>query len=350
MEEVEQKINRISDSFIDLYNAAVVSDLDATSPALFAHLERVRSAIVSDAVHSQPESPYLSDNNCDDTTPLQVFGYFFPEDGDSQLDGGRARLQVEESLGPLSHPVVPRSITHSIEPTARDTYCFQESTFLRRLQRYCLEHAFHLFSDPRCDPQEIYQVFRLVPCITDKEKMYPRFERLLKGGSDDPLEIPALPFYCIGGAGTHYPELDECGNPIYPLNMRHPRRVLGIVPTAQPDGTFGTETEELLGICGLGGQWFDSKDVEGYLQEQGVDLRNLCLFPSVDPKTRNLDRLGRPDNCPFQGATYAGNSPARNGTRTYPTRPLSQCLGYTLDLKRFFSRMLSFHFCQHTSY
>lgn len=327
-----------------------MSDLDTTSPTLFARLERVRSAIVSDAVDSQPESPYLSDNNCDDPTPLRVFGYFFPEDGDSQLDGGRARLQVEESLGALSHPVIPRSISHSIESTAGDTYCFQESTFLRRLQRYSLERAFHLFSDPRCDPQEIYQVFRLVPCITDKERMYPRFERLLKGDSDDPLEIPSLPFYCIGGAGTHYPELDEYENPIYPLNMRRPRRVLGIVPTTQPDGSSGMDTEGLLGICGLGGQWFDSKDVEGYLHEHGVNLRGSCLFPSVDLKSRNLDRVERSHSSSFQGVTHACDAPGRNGMSTTFPASRTQPPGYTLDLKRFFSSMVRSHFWQHTPY
>jgi hypothetical protein len=27
-----------------------------------------------------------------------------------------------------------------------------------------------------------------------------------------------------------------------------------------------------LELCGFGGQWFDCRDVEGYLREKGVDL------------------------------------------------------------------------------
>lgn len=164
------------------------------------------------------------------------------------------------------------------------TYCFQETKFSRRLQRYCLEYAFRLFSDPRSHPNHIYQVFRLVPCIQDKAKMYPYFKRLVMASSGDSLEIQALPFYCIGGAGTHYPVLDDMDSPIYPPKMRLPKRLLGVLPVVRSasDVESNWDTDRLLEVCGFGGQWFDCRDVEGYLSARGVHLEESSLFPRVD--------------------------------------------------------------------
>ncbi|KAF4156840.1 hypothetical protein CNMCM6069_006362 [Aspergillus lentulus] len=162
-------------------------------------------------------------------------------------------------------------------PTRQHTYAFQEVRFARRLQRYSLEYAFRLYTEFRSDPREIHRVFRLVPCVRDRGKTQPRFRQLLMGGRTDPLEVPGLPFYTVGGAGTHFPDVDEKGNAIYPVNSRMPRRVLGILPWPEL-GTKGGE--EALEVYGLGGEWFDSRDVEGYLRLHGVDV-NGGLFPTL---------------------------------------------------------------------
>jgi hypothetical protein len=157
------------------------------------------------------------------------------------------------------------------------TYAFREVRFARRLQRYSLEYAYRLFTEARTDPREIYRVFRLVPCVQDQTKTQPRFLQLLKGGCMDSLEIPSLPFYNIGGAGAHFPDLDQNGNAMYPPNCRTPRRVLSIFPQSNPTSA---EADEALETHGLGGDWFDSRDVEGYLRRHGVDV-DSGLFPMV---------------------------------------------------------------------
>jgi hypothetical protein len=162
-------------------------------------------------------------------------------------------------------------------PTRQYTYAFQEVRFARRLQRYSLEHAFRLYTEFRSDPREIHRVFRLVPCVRDRGKTQPRFRQLLMGGRTDPLEVPGLPFYTVGGAGTHFPDVDEEGNAIYPANSRMPRRVLGVLPWPELE-TKGSE--EALEAYGLGGEWFDSRDVEGYLRLHGVDVKG-GLFPTL---------------------------------------------------------------------
>lgn len=49
---------------------------------------------------------------------------------------------------------------------------------------------------------------------------------------------------------------------------------------------------KFLELCGYGGEWFDCRDVEGYLREQGVDLDASSLFPSIhDQRIRHISQL-----------------------------------------------------------
>lgn len=116
--------------------------------------------------------------------------------------------------------------------------------------------------------------------------MRPRFQQLLSGGCHDPLEISSVPFYSVGGAGTHYPDVDESGRPIYPSNIGMPRQVLSILPNADlaNEPKTGWSSENILNICGLGGRWFDSRDAEGFLYVYGVDVLDSGPFPPVRPK------------------------------------------------------------------
>jgi hypothetical protein len=155
--------------------------------------------------------------------------------------------------------------------TAAHTYSFHESSFSRRLQRNCLEHCYKLFDNPASEPQQIYRVFRLVACIQDRGKMKPYFQRLLQRGAGEPIEVPNQPFYCIGGAGKHYPRRDIAGNPVYPSNMRLPKRILGIMRSMLSNDPFGCSSyDDILCSMGYGGEWFDCNDVEGFLRENGI--------------------------------------------------------------------------------
>ncbi|CRG92045.1 hypothetical protein PISL3812_09100 [Talaromyces islandicus] len=247
----------------------------------------------------QPQTnvPYGSDKSSD-----VIFGYVTLEeptrkspDQITQIDREYAPLPRSDNFleshpvgirGKDSESIGPRQVSSNIERpfgnNFRYSYTFHESTFTRKLHRYCLEYAFLLFSDPRAHPTAVHRMFRLVPCIQNRAKMYPYFKDLVCSAINDPLELPTLPLYCIGGAGTHYPVKDHSGNPIYPSNTRLPRRVLGISPTRDiGESSFGQSMQELLGPFELDGQWFTCTDVEGYLREQGVNLDGPSLFADV---------------------------------------------------------------------
>ncbi|OJJ77557.1 hypothetical protein ASPBRDRAFT_202508 [Aspergillus brasiliensis CBS 101740] len=179
------------------------------------------------------------------------------------LNNNNNNLSIHnQSLTHLSPPLSTKQNTH--------TYCFQEPRFARQLHRYTLEHAYRLFTDPRSNPSTIYRVFRLVPCIRDPQKTQPRFKQLLMGGCDDPLEVPGLPFYGVGGAGTHFPGV---GGDV-PRNRRMPGRVLGMITSSGRSSSNSEkgDGDDMLEMYGLGGVWFDCRDVEGFLISKGVEV------------------------------------------------------------------------------
>ncbi|OJJ08588.1 hypothetical protein ASPVEDRAFT_66499 [Aspergillus versicolor CBS 583.65] len=248
-EKLEASMREASDEVIGLDNAAAEAQLHLSHPDIYARLQRLRGILTSDSNSMPSESP---------------------------KEPAAHQIPSPDQIPNLEYPI-PMAM-----PAREYTYSFQETRFSRRLQRYCLEHAYRLFtgSEPGSE-RDIYRVFRLVPCIRDREKTQPRFLELLNGGLHDPLEVSGLPFYTIGGAGMHYPDIDGLGRVVYPGNRRVPGRILGILPTA--DQSRGSK--ELLEVCGFGGVWFDSRDVEGYLKQNGVDVQG-GLFPVVNTRGR----------------------------------------------------------------
>ncbi|THC91010.1 hypothetical protein EYZ11_009518 [Aspergillus tanneri] len=247
--ELENAVGRISDSLFRFHEMAIQSDLHITHPDLFQQINNTLAHIQMESKElgiqsTNHQSPALRTN---DSGPS--FGYLIHRD--QQIDTNKSISSVPRSL-------------------AIGTLSLHETIFSRRLHRYCLEYAWRLFIDARSNPQDVYRVFRLVPCIRYKDKMTPYFRCLVRGGAHESLDLPAVPFYCIGGAGTHYPRKKDDGTPIYPENMRLPRRILGL--SSSTSGDAHDEREEKLKSLGLHGTWLDCHDVQGYLEERGLVL------------------------------------------------------------------------------
>ncbi|KAJ5835323.1 hypothetical protein N7447_001349 [Penicillium robsamsonii] len=322
---LEHKMQKITESLVH-YRVTLQSSLSDTHCDLLKHFDNILSLLASseDFVQgtsvddislretSKKSTPQpLMDIQCDDRFPNDTMSDHqvivepsstctdrFPATAVDQYqetgerDICRSPRVIQEHIGlDHDHPVV-QIIDQFGGANVPDSYSFLETSFTRRLKRSSLEHAFRIFNDTRSDPLEVFRVFRLVPCFRDRAKMHPYFRDLVSSGRGSSLEISTLPFYCIGGAGTHYATKDEKGNPIYPPKMRLPRRILGTLPMP---GTLGDsnsvhQTQSNLQLCGFGGQWFDCRDVEGYLREQGVDLEGSGLFPTVNNLAPSLSQ------------------------------------------------------------
>lgn len=262
-EQLEARIRAAVEEVVGLCDVATEAQLHLAHPDISSRLNRLHEIIAGGEKPTETGTSASVESSPDSTErQVQIFN-----------------AQVES---PKEYSLTPRL------STMQYTYAFQELRFARRLQRYSLEHAYRLFADHRSDPREIYRVFRLVPCVKDPTKTQPRFRQLLMGGRTDLLEVPGLPFYSIGGAGTHFPDVDEKGNAIYPANSRIPRRILGMFPKIE---LGNRESGGALEIYGFGGEWFDSRDVEGYLRLHGVEV-NEGLLPRVHIPGEVADREG----------------------------------------------------------
>ena len=271
---MESKLQRI-DALLSDYRAALVSELQDSHPLVTGfdnifhqvNCDRDQTRTTSQSATDKVDATRIDDSN----PPNTPFGYH--NNSSSSSSSSSSTATIEAPTTPLRQQLSP-TITPS-PSTSNHTHAFRECSLSRQLQRYSLEYAFRLFTSTHSPPVEIYRVFRLVPCLRNRSKMYPYFRRLVCADTDDPLEVPTLPFYCIGGAGTHYPARDTAGNPIYPPKMRLPRRILSV-------GVDGPQRR--LEACGLDGRWFDCRDVEGFLRERGVQVDG-----SLSPVVRGLD-------------------------------------------------------------
>ncbi|KAH6651575.1 hypothetical protein BKA67DRAFT_571256 [Truncatella angustata] len=294
--EWEEHVQIITRSLLEFYDAAYTSKLHETHPALFAHLTKLRKILQSGCDPSRHQggsvgtvatakgiraaSTEISTGwEAKSKKPMAItaLGYQITEPASrSVLNSAENRSPnlgiLPKSQGFQSLVSTKLAMGRNVASTIQPSYSFQETSFTRRLHRYSLEYAFRLFCDPRSDPGTVYRTFRLVPCVQDKAKMYPYFKKLVSSERDEPLEIAALPFYCIGGAGRHYPLSDEHGNPKYPLNSRLPRRLIGLPNIS----LYGSEAElesnrhRMLETLCLEGDWLDCRDVEGYLRSKGA--------------------------------------------------------------------------------
>ncbi|KAL4939664.1 hypothetical protein BDV06DRAFT_198346, partial [Aspergillus oleicola] len=222
--------------------------------------------------HVRPTVPYPED--------ISSFGYIVntlsvSHDDEAEDETPCLRDNIPERHGWNPTPYRPEQPLPALPP---QTHSFNETNPVRILHRLCLEHIWRLFSDARSNPQEIYRVFRLVPCIKWREKFGKYLLCLVRSGSHEPLDLPALPFYCIGGAGTHYPERNE-GKPVYPENMRLPRRILSTMVGMPLDEVESVDRDVLLKRAGLDGVWLDCRDVVGYIDEKGL-LDGISSLPT----------------------------------------------------------------------
>jgi hypothetical protein len=190
---------------------------------------------------------------------------------------------------PNERLVVERPLKPAHQPEGSYTYSFQETTFARRLHRMCLERAFRNLTNPNIDPAYIKRAFRFTFCFSNRKRMLQRFQEMLKRRAGESLENWNVPFFHIGGAGTHFPRRDDDGNPIYPPNMVSPAKAFGPQPYVEAETPRSEASmQEMLDNIGFGGIWFDSHDVEEYLKTKGIYLDGQSSFIEVDPTVLSL--------------------------------------------------------------
>jgi hypothetical protein len=291
--ELEGTISRVSDSLSEFFDIAIESDLHVTHPQLFDRLRETVTQLkrATGTATGTANGEKGDGDEAEGTTRELILPVVFAENvssgytgpfgymvnplqdtvADENLNNDRGPMQLfrRKTTGALHQTERPLPGIGTRNPKHTYSYSHNEPTLLRTLQRYCLEYTYRLFTDAATDPREFYRVFRLVPCVKYREKMGKYLRCLVRSGAGERLDIPALPFYCIGGAGTHYPRVER-GERVWHEKMRLPRRVLGTVASSLSEDIASVDRERLLEMAGLDGVWLDSNDVVGFLEERGV--------------------------------------------------------------------------------
>ena len=166
--------------------------------------------------------------------------------------------------------------------------------------------------------------------------MVHRFKDLLQRKAGDALENWNVPFFHIGGAGTHFPRRGKDGKPIYPPNMLSPEKALVHQDMGpHPWVGRGAETpradlrdvQAMLEAIGFGGEWFDSHDVEEYLKTKGIHLDGHSSFVEIEAGVI-IPRMPSPQSASTIGSGLT--SPTENTLRTpSPTMPTYHDLSTT---------------------
>lgn len=208
------------------------------------------------------------------------------------------------------------------------------------------------------------RVFGLFPCIQDMPGVRRSSRRVLQSEIGGPLEITKVPFYTLGGAGTHYPRANDGGEPMYPVNTRRPGKILrrlarilrrgGIsdwdedwsgdlepdIGDEQGEKIRSLSDEERLRLLDLDGDWFDCNDVQGYLEYRGFVMQGSSMWLEVPAATVGVLYGLSPDSGSDYCASQLYVSPGEisSSEMSVSQDPGPSTFRYTLNVECFFDR------------
>ncbi|KAF9891634.1 Phosphoserine transaminase [Aspergillus nanangensis] len=159
--------------------------------------------------------------------------------------------------------------------SASDLSDMEVSAFIERLQFACLYQGHRVLGDPSVPTSRLERPFRLLLTVMDRKSIKSWFDAVLYArlGQRRLEGWKEVPFFCLGGAGTHYPRPASSGSTIQPLLHPYQRWTMVQNPLELLPSTIQDE---------LDGDWFDMADLAGFLREKGVHLR---ATPPINSKT-----------------------------------------------------------------
>lgn len=190
------------------------------------------------------------------------------------------------SLQSLMSPQPPPSSDTFSRPHSTTISPVELSAFISQLRLACAYNAFETLSDPAVTIDSIRNKFRFLLSLMSREHLTSYYKASLKARIDrsalDAWE--AVPFFGLGGAGSHYagprsPPTSGIGDGAEdPTQHDWPM-------VSDPLLAFSAQVRESLDDT-----WFDARDLEAYLKEQGACLvvrppgtpQHECFPPYID--------------------------------------------------------------------
>ena len=236
----------------------------------------------------------------------------------SRTDDSRLQQIQAEEYDPKQYRVeltdvfkIPVSPQIAEEMASPSSYSFRETSFVRRLMRSSLEAAYMTMLNPR--PEDVERLCTYAFCFLHKPMLMAYFKAVMARTAGENLELWAVPLYHVGNAGLHYPRDGIDASSPVPAGWAQPAPIGPSMPrrgsTPIPDSM---SSSEIVDYAGVGGEWFDSNDVEQYLRTKGLKLDAQSSWVEIiDPSEDH------------QGASYQGYPQTQPSLSTaFPDLPL----------------------------
>ncbi|PTU17974.1 hypothetical protein P175DRAFT_0444124 [Aspergillus ochraceoroseus IBT 24754] len=151
---------------------------------------------------------------------------------------------------PVEAPTPPAEIPYIRSPSL---YGPRSPFFSERLHWVCVQRALHYLKDFTVPDSKFSYTFGFLMTMMSREQLIGYFSTLVdRSGSPDVFEEWSIPTFSLGGAGSHYPrKLLPATSPIQLKTYLNQARC--------------EDNDEV---------WFDTEDVEGFLEANGVILWN----------------------------------------------------------------------------
>ena len=193
------------------------------------------------------------------------------------------------------------------------SYSYQETSFARRLLRTALEGAYRLLTNPNTRTEDLFYFCKHTFTWTNRKLCLQWLEKALIRTARESLEFWDAPQLHIGGAGLHYPRtgFDAGCSPPPGWNAISPMGPLRYMePEMPPDESLQP---------GFDGEWFDSNDVEQYLQTKGLFLDGHSSYVELNadlavdhPPETNVPVLGSPTESSRDSNGYSPSPPTQD--------------------------------------
>ena len=153
------------------------------------------------------------------------------------------------------------------------SYSHLETSFTRRLLRSSLEAAQRLLRNPHANPAQIHRLGRYAVCYMKQTRLLAWFEQVWSRPAHANLERWIAPIFHIGGAGLHFPREGIDAGSTRPEQWDQPGRIgpPTLMPVDRPEARHLSQSQ-VVDFANVGGEWYDSNDVEEYLKTRGIFL------------------------------------------------------------------------------
>lgn len=203
---------------------------------------------------------------------------------DIDLQTPRALGNPMQTQGVLALSNFPSQSDPGVGIRSPSSFAWQESSFARQLQRATLEAGVRLIQRRFLAPERFNKKFQMCLPFGDSDHILSKIKATLLRDQSEPLDWTDHPMRHLGGAGTHYTRRGESGDnspanaPMPATGALGPSELAELMNSANESNNDG----RTLNIAGFEGEWFDAKDVEGYLEQKGIHFEPGSCFAVMD--------------------------------------------------------------------